>query len=569
MRESDAARAWPELGDMPDEEFRAALHAVADWVADYRARIGELKITPDVRHGEITASLDASLPDGPTSFTEILTDFQTQIMRGIVHWGHPAFLGYFGSTTTAAGILGEMLAAALNVSAMTWRTSPAATELESVVLEWLRRMLGLPDDFTGIVYDTASVGVLHALAAAREGLGIDARAEGLSGRGDVPRLRVYASEQAHSSVEKAAIMLGVGERNVRRVACDAAFRLDVRALRREIERDVREGYRPLAVVATAGTTSTTSIDALEEIAALCTEREIWLHVDAAYGGALALLPECRQLLRGMERADSVVVNPHKWLFVPLDFSALYVRRPELLRATFSLVPEYLRGDAEQAERNYMDYGIQLGRRFRALKAWMVFRNFGREGLAARIREQIRLARLFASWLDADARFEILAPVAMAVVCFRAKRQTRSDEGEPAPARSKDKSESAFIESEDEREKDNDESALTDEGEKDSSEPALRFEDASALTDEDSNDDGGENGLAETNEFNRRLLENLNATAEVYLTHTLLRGRLAIRLAVGNVLTTEQHLARVYQLIRDEAARMDAASQQSADAASRQ
>jgi aromatic-L-amino-acid decarboxylase len=301
-------------------------------------------------------------------------------MPGIVHWGHPAFLGYFGSTTTAPGILGEMLAAALNVSAMTWRTSPAATELEALVLDWLRQMLELPVDFTGIVYDTASVAVLHALAAARESLGLDARARGLCGRAEVPVLRIYASDQAHSSIEKAAIMLGIGERNVRRVASDANYCMDVRALARAIEEDLRDGLKPLAVVATIGTTSTTSVDAVKEIAAICREQRVWLHVDAAYGGALALLPEHRHLFDGVEAADSLVVNPHKWLFVPLDFSALYVRKPELLRATFSLVPEYLRGDAEQAERNYMDYGIQLGRRFRALKAWMVIRSFGTRGL---------------------------------------------------------------------------------------------------------------------------------------------------------------------------------------------
>lgn len=486
--ESENASGWPKLGDMPADDFRAALHRVADWIADYRANIEDYSISPNVAPGEIASHLPAQPPEEPATLEEIFSDFQTKVLPGLVHWGHPAFLGYFGSTTTAPGILGEMLAAALNVSAMTWRTSPAATELEALVLDWLRQMLELPASFTGIVYDTASVAVLHALAAARESLSLEARERGLCGRADVPPLRIYASDQAHISIEKAAIMLGIGERNVRRVASDAAYRMDVSALRQAISEDTREGLLPMAVVATMGTTSTASVDAVAEIAALCRERNLWLHVDAAYGGAMALLPEGRHLMNGVEAADSIVVNLHKWLFVPLDISALYVRKPELLRATFSLVPEYLRGDAEQAERNYMDYGVQLGRRFRALKAWMVFRSFGQRGLAERIREHLRLARLFASWLEADAQFELLAAVTMAVVCFR------------------------FV-------------------------PRGRV---------------GQRSAEELNEINRRLVEKINATGEAYLTHTTLRGRVAIRIAVGNVLTTERHLAHVFELIKREA-----------------
>jgi aromatic-L-amino-acid decarboxylase len=495
MPDSEEAReaACPELGDMAAEEFRAALHRVADWIADYRCDIEDLKISPDITPGEIYARLPPAPPDDPAPLEDIFRDFQEIIMPGIVHWGHPAFLGYFGSTTTAPGILGEMLMASLNVSAMTWRTSPAATELETLVLDWLRQMLCLSTDFTGVVYDTASVAILHALAAARESLCIDARARGLCGRPDVPAISIYASDQAHSSIEKAAITLGLGERNVRRVPSDTMYRMNVSALKRAIEDDLRAGLLPMAVVATIGTTSTASVDAVEEIGALCHEYGLWLHVDAAYGGAMALLPEGRHLMNGTEAADSIVVNPHKWLFVPLDFSALYVKRPELLRATFSLVPEYLRGDAGQAERNYMDYGIQLGRRFRALKAWLVIRSFGQTGLAARIREHIRLARLFASWLDHDPQFEMLAQVNMAVVCFRLSPSVETGKQE--------------------------------------------------VNDE------------ELNDLNRRLVETVNRTGEAYLTHTILHGRVAVRLAVGNVLTTERHLARVFDLIRREAALM--------------
>jgi len=496
MLDGNDAQPWPELGDMPADEFRRSLHRIADWVADYREGIEDLRISPDVVPGEIKARLPQAPPDAAVPLNDIFQDFKKLIIPGIVHWGHPAFLGYFGSSTTSAGIVGEMLMGALNVSTMTWRTSPAATELETLVLDWLRQLLELSTDYTGVVYDTASVAVMHALAAARENLGFDARAQGLCGRAEVPVLRIYASDQAHSSVEKAAITLGIGERNVRRVPCEANYRMDVSALRSAIETDSRAGLLPMAVIATVGTTSTTSVDPVHEIAAVCNEHRLWLHVDAAYGGAMALLPEGRHVMNGVEAADSIVVNPHKWLFVPLDFSALYLRRPELLRATFSLVPEYLRGDAEQAERNYMDYGIQLGRRFRALKAWMVIRAFGREGLAARIREHIRLARLFATWLDADPQFELLAPVMMAVVCFRIVPQVVEN-----------------------------------------------------MVPVDQ----------EIDSLNRRLVEAINRSGEAYLTHTHLNGRIAMRLAVGNILTTERHLAKVFALIRREAAYLRAAA----------
>jgi aromatic-L-amino-acid decarboxylase len=280
-------------------------------------------------------------------------------------------------------------------------------------------MVGLPDAYFGIVYDTASIGILHALAAARERAGTSVRAQGLTGRSDLPVQRVYASEHAHSSIAKAMIMLGLGESNLVRIPTDAEFRLDVGALETAIAADLARGHRPMAVVATVGTTSSASVDPVPGIAALCKTHGVWLHVDAAYGGAMGIVPEGRWAMAGVDQADSVVVNPHKWLFVPLDFSVLYTRHPDLLRSVFSLVPEYLRGAAAPSEAiDYMDYGIQLGRRFRALKAWMVFRAMGREGIATRIREHCRLARLLADWVDADPSFTRQAPVPMAVVCFR-------------------------------------------------------------------------------------------------------------------------------------------------------
>ncbi|MFL6588947.1 MAG: pyridoxal phosphate-dependent decarboxylase family protein [Chthoniobacterales bacterium] len=408
----------PELGDMPAEEFRQHLHAVADWIADYREKIAEHRISPTEKPGAIVRALPTTAPEQPEPLQRILAEVDSIIMPGVVHWAHPQFMGYFGCTTTAPGILGEMIAAALNVNAMTWRTSPVATELETVMLGWLRQWLRLPDDFGGVVYDTASIGSMHALAVAREEAGVSIRTLGLSGRTELPIFRIYVSDQAHSSIEKAAIALGLGEHNVRKIPSDDAFRMNIAALREAIAADLRKEFKPLAVVATVGTTSTASIDPVREIGAVCAEYQMWLHIDAAYGGGLAVLPECESVTDGFDLADSIVVNPHKMLFVPFDFSALYVRDIERLRRVFTLVPEYLRGDAAGAEINYMDYGVQLGRRFRALKAWMVWRAFGREGLAARIREQLRLAQLFASWVKEDPRFELSAPVMMGVVCFR-------------------------------------------------------------------------------------------------------------------------------------------------------
>jgi aromatic-L-amino-acid decarboxylase len=468
---------------------------MADWVADYRATIEQRPIAPHVSPGEIAAHFSVEPPDAAVPLEEILARLDAAVMPGIVHWGHPAFLGYFGSTSNGPALIGELVAAALNVSAMTWQTSPAATELETVVLGWIRRMVALPGEFTGVVYDTASIGLLHALAAARESCGVQVRRRGVAGRADVPVHRVYASDQAHSSIEKAMIVLGLGEENVVRIPGDAAFRLDTALLRTAIEEDARRGFRPMAVVATAGTTSTTSVDPVRAIAAVCREHGVWLHVDAAYGAAMALLPEGTWVMDGADLADSVVVNPHKWMFVPLDFSALFVRRPELLRAVFSLTPEYLRGDAAgdrgAGHVNYMDYGLQLGRRFRALKAWMTFSAFGREGLAARIREHCRLAREWARWVDADDRFVLAAPVPMAVVCFR------------------------FV---------------------------------AAGLDDDACD-----------RRNERIVEAINASGDAYLTHTRVGGRVVMRVGIGNVLTTERHLERAWARVVDEAERVGRAS----------
>ena len=417
-RDPSTSLSGRDDGDVSSVEFRRQLHQLVNWVADYRVNIESLPVAPSVKPGEITAKLSSAPPAHGENFDTIFADFKNIIVPGMLNWSHPDFLAYFGCTSTAPGLLGEIASAALNVNAMTWRTSPAATELETVVIGWLREWMQLPREWSGVVFDTASIGIMHALCAAREEVVPDARRRGMSG---APVLRVYTSDQAHSSVEKAAIAIGVGEENVVRIACDDEFRMRVDALRHAIERDLASNFQPLAVVATCGTTSTASVDPTAAIAAVCREHRIWLHVDAAYGGGIALLPEQRLITAGWTEADSLVLNPHKMLFVPFDFSVLFMRDLEKLRRVFTLVPEYLRADTEKSERNYMDYGVPLGRRFRALKAWMVFRTFGRVGVAARIREHLRLAKLLGEWVNASPEFELAAPVSMGVVCFRAKK----------------------------------------------------------------------------------------------------------------------------------------------------
>src|SRR5438477_8465457 len=470
-----------DVGDTPPEEFRKQLHELADWIADFRGNIESLRVAPNEKTGPVLAQLPTQPPEDGEPFGKILSDVDRLIVPGMVHWSHPMFLGYFGWTTTAPGILGEILSAPLNVNAMTWRTCPAATELETVVIDWLRKWLGLPDDFGGVVYDTASVGVMHALAVAREQIAPSTRKLGLTNR-DLPRFRIYTSNQAHSSAEKTAIALGIGEENVIRVQSDEEFRMDVGSLGKTIAQDQQRGFQPMAVVATVGTTSAASVDPIPEIAKICREQKIWLHIDGAYGGGFAMLPEYRWISGGWGMADSIVINPHKTLFVPLDFSVLYVRDLERLRRVFTLVPEYLRGDTVEAEKNYMDYGIQLGRRFRALKAWVIWRSLGREGIVTRLREQIRLANLLANWIKKDNRFELAAPVSMGVVCFR------------------------FIGA-DEKKLDN---------------------------------------------LNSELVERINASGRAYLTQTKLRGRPVMRIGFGNVLTTEEHLRKAWELIRQTA-----------------
>jgi aromatic-L-amino-acid decarboxylase len=363
-----------------------------------------------------------ALPDHPPaegeSFDAILADFERLIVPGITHWNHPRFFAYFAISAAPITVLAEALAAALDANAMAWRTSPAATELEDVTLGWLREMLGLPAEFHGIVYDTASISGFTALAAARESLDLDIRSRGLAGRDDLPTLRVYITEHTHSHIEKGAIALGIGRENVVKVPCDPqTFAMLPDALARLLDEDRARGIRAMAVVATVGTTSTTASDPVAAIREITRERGIWLHVDAAYAGPAAILPEFRWLLDGAHGADSIVLNPHKWLFVPVDLSVLYIKQLDLLRRTFSLEAVYLELP-DTGVRNYMDYGLQLGRRFRALKLWFAMRAFGVRGLQATLRSHIALAQELAGWIAAEPGWEISAPHPLSVVCFR-------------------------------------------------------------------------------------------------------------------------------------------------------
>ncbi len=474
---------------MDSAEFRRQGHALVEWIADYLAHNERYPVLPRVAPGDVRAALPASAPEQGEPFDRIFADFERVIVPALTHWNHPGFFAYFAITASEPGILAEFLSAALNQQAMLWRTSPAATELEDVSLAWLRQLMGLPAAFDGVIYDTASVATLHGLAAARETAVADVRRLGLAGRDDIGRVRVYCSEHAHSSVDKAVILLGLGHESLRRIPADAEFSMNVEALGAAIAEDRRAGVTPVAVVATVGTTSMTSADPVSAVADLCAREGLWLHVDAAYAGVAAIIPEHRHHFAGWDRADSIVVNPHKWLFTPFDLSAFYCRRMDVLRSAFSLVPEYLR-TAEGADvRNLMDTGVQLGRRFRALKLWMILRHFGAEGLRTALAEHMRLAQLFARWVDEDAHFERLAPVPFSVVCFRAR---------PSDVRLND---------------------------------------------------------VELDALNEKLMASVNATGEIFLSHTKVNGRFALRLAIGNLRTAERHVARAWHLLQTHTAEL--------------
>jgi len=454
---------------MSPEEFRRFAHESVDWIADYLSHPERYPVLSKMAPGELVDALPRRGPEQGEPMERLLEDFESLIVPAITHWNHPGFMAYFANTAPGPGIIAELLSASLNANAMLWKTSPAATELEQVVLDWLRQWMGLPDGTFGIIFDTASTSSMHAIAAARELADPEARTLGAS-RG----LTLYCSEEAHSSIEKGAMAIGIGQRNVRKIGTDAEFRMRPDALAAAVEADLAAGLRPFCVVATVGTTSTTSIDPVPAIADIAARHRLWLHVDAAYAGAAAIVPEFRHIMDGVERADSVVMNPHKWFFTPFDLSAFYTRRPDILRRAFSLVPEYLRTAEDGRAVNYMNYGVPLGRRFRALKLWFVMRYYGREKMADAIRAQIGWAQELAAAVDADPNFERTAPTPLSVVCFRYKG---------------------------------------------------------------------------TDDENRRLLEAVNASGEFFLSHTVLRGKFTLHLAIGNMGTTREHVMGAWEMVR--------------------
>ncbi len=473
----------PELsqtGDLDPEAFRRAGYAVTDWIVEYLAHPERFPVQPDVEPGALLEKLPEEAPLHPSLQEDILADFEHTILPHAVHWNHPGFMAYFSAGGSCPGILAETLIAALNNIGLLWSSSPALTELEDRTLQWLGRLLGLPASWFGMIHGTASAASLHAMIAAREQAASVAEKAGSSL--DLNRLVIYASEHAHSSVEKTTAALGVGREACRKIEADERYAMKPAALREAIASDRRNGFIPIAVVATAGTTGCASVDPVPALADIAAEHALWLHVDAAYAGASAMLPEMRRHFAGCERADSFVVNPHKWMFAPMDLTAFYTARPDYLRKALSLVPEYLRGREYARTVNYMEYAVPLGRRFRALKLWYVFRSLGAERIAAALREHIRLARWLADQADASPDFERMAPTHFSLVCLRFRPPGASEE--------------------------------------------------------------------ETDAANERLLRAVNATGEFFLSHAKLRGRYVIRVAIGNLRTTEAHVRRLWERMQE-------------------
>jgi aromatic-L-amino-acid decarboxylase len=455
---------------MSPDEFRQAAYRHADWIADYLENVRKYPVAAALIPNDLTAKLPAAAPEHGEPIEKIFADFQSTIFPALTLWNHPRFFAYFSVSSSPPSMLADFLAAAVNVNAMLWKSAPAATELEQVTLGWLRQWLSLDEKFFGIIYDTASVGVMQAIGAAREWLDPGIRERGMS-----PGLTVYISEHTHSSAEKAAVTLGFGRENVRKIPVDDCFRMRVDLLERAIQDDVARGKRPCCIVASVGSTSTSAIEPIPQIADIAERYKVWLHVDAAYGGPAAVVPEMRHILNGVERAHSLILNPHKWLYVSIDCSVLYTRFPEIFRQASALGAEYLRTAEDEQVVNYMDYGIQLGRRFRALKLWYVFRYYGRDGVIALLREALRLAQLLKTLVESDSSFELSAPVPLSLVCFRHR----------------------------------------------------------------AGDD-----------FNRRLLAEINASGKAFLSHTVLHGNFVLRFAIGNFQTNEADILETWKLIRE-------------------
>ena len=401
---------------MDANEFRRQAYLMVDWMADYLETVEKHPVKSQVEPRQIFNQLPTMPPEKSESMEAIFEDFRTVILPGITHWQSPNFFAYFPSNNSYPSILGEMLTAALGAQCMIWETSPAAAELEEMTMNWLKQMIGLPSHWEGVIQDSASSSTLAAILSARE------RASGFSindqGFTSKEKFRIYCSTETHSSIDKAVKIAGLGRMNLKKISVDKQFALNPDALEQAIVQDMANGFNPMCVIATIGTTSSTAIDPIERIATICNKYNIWLHIDAAFAGTALILPEYRWMIKGIETANSFVFNPHKWMFTNFDCSAFFVKDKEPLLRTFEILPEYLRTTTRGKVNDYRDWGVQLGRRFRALKLWFVIRNFGVEGLQEKIRLHIELGQYFSKLVEKHPDFEILAPVPFNVICFR-------------------------------------------------------------------------------------------------------------------------------------------------------
>jgi aromatic-L-amino-acid decarboxylase len=468
---------------MNAKTVRKHAHAIVDWIADYMDDVEQYPVLAQLQPGEIADQIPKSPPWEGEEMDAVVNDFKRIIVPGMTHWQHPCFFAYFPANTSQPSVLAEFLTAALGAQCMVWQTSPAATELEEVVMDWLRQMLGLPEGLSGVIQDTASTSTLGALLCARERATNFTINKGGFKRGATQDLTVYTSEEAHSSVEKGVKIAGFGKEHLRLIPAGEDFAMIPEELERSIVADRRDGYLPCCVVATVGTTSSTGMDPLRPIGEICDRHRLWLHVDAAMAGTAAILPEMRHILDGIEFADSFVFNPHKWMFTNFDCSAYFCRDPKSLTSTFEIMPEYLKTEVDRRVKNFRDWGIPLGRRFRALKLWFVIRHFGVRGIQERIRSHIELAREFGSRIRKDRRFELMAPVTLNLVCFRYHP--------PEPN-------------------------LTE---------------------------------GELEQINRALMDELNRSGRMFITHTKLKGRFTLRLCVGQTNTTRGHVQKAWEQIQ--------------------
>lgn len=456
-------------------------HELVDWIADYLENIEEYPVKSQLKPGEVYDKLPLQMPQEGEAFAKIMQDFNEFILPGVTHWQSPNFFAYFPANSSYASLLGEMLTSAMGAQCMKWETSPAATELEQKVMEWLKVLLGLPEKWHGVIQDTASTSSLVAVLTAREyytDYSINKHGFGTWGS-----FRIYCSDEAHSSIEKAVRIAGFGSENLVKIETDEAFQLKPEALLSAITEDKNNNRQPLCVVATIGTTGTTAVDPLKEIGKICTDYDIWFHIDAAFAGSAMILPEYRWMNKGLNYADSFVFNPHKWLFTNFDCSAYYAKDKQALTKTFQLIPEYLKTRADKEVNNYSDWGIQLGRRFRALKLWFVLRSFGKRGLQDKIRFHISIAKDLEERINDTSDFEMLAPRTVSLLCFRYHPAGIHDENE-------------------------------------------------------------------LNRINEGLLHEVNATGTIYITHTKLNGKYAIRMVTGQTNVEPHHVERAWDLIRE-------------------